>query len=66
MSTITIQCFNWHFGIEFDIISNEEENDNYARLDDNKFGVTFCVICGKLGTGFADTLQDNESLLIIK
>ena len=36
MSTITIQCFNWHFGIEFDIISYEEENDNYAGLDDNE------------------------------
>ena len=36
MSTITIQCFNWHFGIEFDIISYEEENDNYGGLDDNE------------------------------
>lgn len=36
MSTITIQCFNWHFGIEFDIISDEEENDNYAGLDNTE------------------------------
>ena len=30
----------------------------------NQFGVTWCVICGRLGTGFADTLGDNESLTI--
>ena len=35
-NTIIIQCFNWHFGIEFDIISNEEENDNYAGLGNNE------------------------------
>ena len=36
------------------------------RMRINNYGVTWCVICGKLGTGFADTLQDNESLLIVK
>lgn len=34
------------------------------KMRSNKYGVTWCVICGKLGTGFADTLSDNESLTI--
>lgn len=29
----------------------------------NKYGVTWCVICGKLGIGFADELDE---CLIIK
>ena len=35
------------------------------RMRTNKYGVTWCVICGKLGTGVAEDLKDNESLLII-
>lgn len=34
------------------------------RMRTNKYGVTFCVICGKLGTGVAEDLKDNESLTI--
>ena len=31
MSTITIQCFNWHFGIEFDIISDDNEKQELRQ-----------------------------------
>ena len=34
------------------------------RMRTNKYGVTWCVICGKLGTGVAEDLKDNESLTI--
>lgn len=35
------------------------------RMRTNKFGVTWCVICGKLGTvGFADELKDGDGLVI--
>ena len=31
MSTITIQCFNWYFGIEFDIISDDNEKQELRQ-----------------------------------
>lgn len=34
------------------------------RMRTNKYGVTWCVICGKLGTGVAEDLKDYEGLII--
>ena len=35
------------------------------RMRINQYGVTFCVICGKLGSSLCgDELKDNEGLMI--
>lgn len=34
------------------------------RFRTNKFGVTWCVICGSLSTKIADELQEDDKIII--
>lgn len=49
---------------EWMLLKSRNCNKEKHRIRTNEFGVTFCVICGRLGTGFADKLKDNECLTI--
>ena len=65
---VKIQQINWigrSYGAEVDFKVGNDVMTVYTTRVDTIFGVTFCVICGKLGSSMcSDELKDNDGLTI--
>ena len=46
------------------ILKSRNCDKSKHRLRTNKYGVTWCIICGRLSNSAAEDLKDNEKLII--
>ena len=49
----------------YQILLNRTCNKSKHRFRTNRFGISWCVICGQLSSALADNLEEDDKLRIV-